>query len=507
MMKKVCKLTGKEFIITEQEIEVLKKMGLKFPLYSPKVRSAMRLAFRNERNLFMRNCDFSGERIISIYHDKHPFPVYKYEHWLSDKWTPPHIGYDPDKDFFEQYNELSKLVPRVNLFAPYNENCDYVNAAEKNKNCYMHILADRSEDCYYTHGVYSCRDCIDCDFLINGELCYEATDCRDVYHLRCCYLCDNSSNLSFCFDMRGCNNCFLCYGLRNQQYCINNKQYTKEEYEKMVGQVNMFSYYVYSYSKKKFIDKIVKNQSYTRMINTENSNGNFLINCKNCHNCFDVEDGEDCINFRIGSNHVKDIADTHAVVDGSELLYNCVSGTESYNCHNIIGCWTTKNSFYSQFLQGCSDCIGCISLRQKKNCILNKEYSKEEYERFKKHIIESLGDYYGSAPPFYLAPFTYQDSAYRDYEEMTREEVEKIGWVYGEEEKTEGGDYRSISEIPDVNNGGDEIERVYKCEVSNKPFKIIKHEINLLKRIGAPLPRKHHDVRFAERTQYRKKAI
>ena len=186
----ICKLTNEEFEISDMERNLLKKMSLSKPQFSPKVRSAMRLAFRNERNLYIRKCDFSEEKIMSVYHSGHPFPVYKYEYWISDDWDVPYLDYDLNKSFFEQYKELSRITPRVNLFAPYNENCDYCNAAEKNKNCYMHILADRSEDCYYTHGIFGCKDCIDSSYLFDCELCYECSDCRNCYHCRMSFLCD-----------------------------------------------------------------------------------------------------------------------------------------------------------------------------------------------------------------------------------------------------------------------------------------------------------------------------
>ena len=506
IMQKICPLSGEAFEISDEEAAFLKKMNLQLPLYSPRVRSAMRLALRNERNLYMRKCDFSGERIFSIYHENQPFPVYKYEYWISDDWTPPSLDYDPGKDFFEQYDKLQKMTPHVSLFAPYNENCDYVNAAEKNKNCYMHILSDRCEDCYYTHGIFACKDCIDCAYIFDSELCYECTDGRKLYRCIMCFLCDNSSNLAFCFDMRGCSDCFFCHGLRNQKYCIFNKQYSKEEYEKKMAEMKLSSYAQFEALRKKFIDEIVAGRSYARMINVEHSDGNFLQNCKNCHQCFDVENAEDCYYFRIGANGVKDIYDCHAIVDGTELMYNCVSSTESYNCHNVIGAWTTKNSFYSQFLQGCEDCIGCVSLRRRKNCILNKEYPKEEYEKIKADIIAKLGEYYGSPPPFSMAPFSYQDSTFKDYESMTKDEVEKIGWVYGEQAELPVGDYRSGDEIPDDSRSltSNELKEAYMCPVSGKPFKIIPQEIKLLKKIGVPLPRKHHEVRFQDRVNFRK---
>ncbi|MFA6992583.1 MAG: hypothetical protein WC269_04895, partial [Candidatus Gracilibacteria bacterium] len=437
-----------------------------------------------------------------------PFPVYKYEYWVGDKWEPPQKDYDFGKPFFDQYAELSRITPRVNGFSPYNENCDYVNAAEKNKNCYMHILSDRSEDCMYTHGVFACKDCIDSSFIISSELCYECTDCRNSYHCRACFLCDNSSELNFCFDMRGCQNCFFCNGLRNQKYCYFNKQLTREEYEEKTKGINYGSYKAFEEMKTRFFEEIMEKAEYVRMINNENSDGNFLINTKNCHNCYDVENAEDCTYLRVGSNHLKDVHHSHAIVDGSELIMGNVSTTESYNCHNVIGCWTCKECCYGEFLQSCQNCIGCISLRYRKYCVFNKQYSPAEYEKIKRHIIEELAEYWGSPFPLKLAPLTYQESAFRDYSSLTIEEVEKMGWKYGEEEKFKKGDNTAASTIVDDIEKFNlaDLGKIFECVVSARPFKIIKQEYNLLKKIGAPLPRKNHEVRFQERIKFRKRA-
>lgn len=508
-MKRICQITGKEFEITPYEEEFLtKKMRINLPLFAPQVREVMRLAFRNERNLFLRKCDATGETIISIYNADKLFPVYKYEYWMSDAWQSPELDYDFNKSFFEQYAELSRITPRVNTFSPYNENCDYVNAAEKNKNCYMHILSDRSEDCYYTHGIFACRDCIDSAYLHDCELCYECVDCRNCYHCRTAFLSDNSSDLHFCFNMRGCQNCFFCHDLQNQKYCFLNTQLTKEEYEQKMKEIDFNSYKTFEEYKKKFFSEIMANAKYIRLLNTENSDGNFLINTKNCHHCYDVENSEDCSYLRIGANGLRDVHHSHAIVDGSELIYENISTTESYNCHNIIGSWTTKDSCYSEFLQGCKDCIGCISLRYKKFCILNKQYSPEEFEKIKKHIITELGEYFGSPFPLKLAPFTYLESAFKDYDSLTKDELEKIGWSYGKEEETKTGSFSKINEIPDKTTDFDQndLKKIFECDTSKKPFKIIPQELNLLKKIQAPLPRKHYEIRFQERINPRKHA-
>ncbi|MBU0626703.1 hypothetical protein KKG31_00385 [Patescibacteria group bacterium] len=53
----------------------------------------------------------------------------------------------------------------------------------------------------------------------------------------CIYVFDSHSLIlcQECYD--NCNNLFGCVGLKKKQYCIFNKQYTQEEYEKLVPQL------------------------------------------------------------------------------------------------------------------------------------------------------------------------------------------------------------------------------------------------------------------------------
>jgi len=41
----------------------------------------------------------------------------------------------------------------------------------------------------------------------------------------------NSSDIFYCDTLFSCHDCFGCTGLKNKQYCIFNKQYSKEDYE------------------------------------------------------------------------------------------------------------------------------------------------------------------------------------------------------------------------------------------------------------------------------------
>jgi hypothetical protein len=75
---------------------------------------------------------------------------------------------DFHRPFFEQFQELSLVVPRPSLFTGYefDENCAYTNHAGKNQNCYMIFDSDENRDCYFSYSINHCEDCTDCFFRI-----------------------------------------------------------------------------------------------------------------------------------------------------------------------------------------------------------------------------------------------------------------------------------------------------------------------------------------------------
>ncbi len=74
-------------------------------------------------------------------------------------------------------------------------------------------------------------------------------------------------------------------------------------------------------------------------------------------------------------------------VSDSELLYQCIdckkchTGTFLQNCQNCSSC-----SFCFD-CRSCQDCLGCTGLRNKRHCIFNKQYSKEEYSLQKQQFM------------------------------------------------------------------------------------------------------------------------
>jgi hypothetical protein len=104
------------------------------------------------------------------------------------------------------------------------------------------------------------------------------------------------------------------------------------------------------------------------------------------------------------------------------------------------------------------NCFGCVSLRKKKYCILNKQYTKEEYEELKEKIIEDMkarGEY-GKFPPYSMGLCPYNLSTASIYfPEVTKEYVVEKGGYWEEvgDTKIEG---MLTSDLPDSINDVDE---------------------------------------------------
>lgn len=114
---------------------------------------------------------------------------------------------------------------------------DYITDMRGCKNAFD---GNNLEDCKYCWYVYDAKDCMDYDiFGSHSELMYECIMAWDHAHKNAFSfgIWDGSRDLYYCSLMSASKNCFGCIWLKNQQYCIFNKQYTQPEYEKLVPKI------------------------------------------------------------------------------------------------------------------------------------------------------------------------------------------------------------------------------------------------------------------------------
>ena len=116
-----------------------KKYSIPTPTLCPDERQRRRLAFRNERKLYKRKCDKTGQEIISIYSPDKPYRVYDQKAWWADDWSAFDYGtkFDFNKKFFDQFDLLLKQVPLLSVYNLDSTNSDYTNFSGYNKNCYL----------------------------------------------------------------------------------------------------------------------------------------------------------------------------------------------------------------------------------------------------------------------------------------------------------------------------------------------------------------------------------
>ncbi len=128
------------------------------------------------------------------------------------------------------------------------------------------------------------------------------------------------------------------------------------------------------------LEKSVPIPAVTFMGNMDSSFSDFMWMCKNCQYCFFGYKLYDSL-YAIHS-WGQTLVDCLYVTE-SENCYECVECTKCFGSTYLIDCDNSTDCHFSALLNSCNDCFGCVGLKHKRNCIFNKQYTKEEY--FKKH--------------------------------------------------------------------------------------------------------------------------
>ncbi len=389
------------------------------------------------------------------------------------------------------------------------ENSEYTHLESDTKNCYMNFGGHFNENCHYNLHAIRCQDCIDNYWMNQCSHCYECfkcARCMNVFHSQWCFDCNDSW---LCYDCKSCANCFGCTGLRHKEYHIFNEPCSKEEYRKRVAGF-LADPRSFAEAKKRY-EALRLKMPHRALVrdNCENSLGDFLENCKNCFQCFELENAEDCRYCEVGLE-LKDCQDVTRIGFDCELCYESMAGTFlnrvlfsnfSFDHHSdslyIDNCFSTKN------------CFGCTNLHHRQYCILNKQYIKAEYEKLVPKIIEHMGKTgeWGEFFPVSLSAFGYNETVAQEYFPLSRDQALQKGFHWHQDrpsplqvEKTipAGQLPYDIKDIPD-----DILNWAILCEVTGKPFKLIPQELQFYRQHQLPVPRRHPDVRHAQRINLR----
>jgi len=520
-----CQNCKKDFMIEPDDFLFYEKIKVPPPTFCPECRLQRRFAWRNEGILNRRKCDLCNKNIITNNSTFNKFPIYCTDCWYGDKWDAQEYGkeYDFSTPFFIQWKELMDITPNINLWGLGNTNSEYSNYTGYSKNIYL-SNATNCEDVAYSRLVDKCKNLIDCYYVKNSEFCYENFITRKIYNSSYLNNCNDCLDSYFLFDCKNCSNCFMCSNLRNKSFYIRNVKYSKEDYLKELEKYNLSSYKSCEKFKEEFTDLIKSSiHKFANVINSIEVTGDNIINSKNVKDSFYIE-GENLKYCWRMFNNAKDCYDTTGGLKNELVYESSLAADDGYMTRFFSHCKGNKNSDLIHLCLNSSNLFGCVSLRSKQYCILNRQYTKEQYEEMVPKIIQHMSDMpyidskgriykYGEFFPSELSPFAYNETIAQEYYPLTKEQALEQGYKWKDkEERNYTIDIYSY-DIPDSINDIEDsniLNKVIECshkgtcnQQCTEAFKIIPEELSFYRRMNLPLPRLCPNCRHYERLSQR----
>lgn len=527
---KECQNCKKDFTIESEDFNFYEKIKVPAPTFCFDCRAQRRMMFRNERVMYKRENnapDKKGEQIISIHNPEAPVTVYDDRTWWSDKWDPLSYGaeYDFFRPFFEQFKELYRKIPLIGLSVTNNLNCNFCNVSEGDKGCYMLSGSEHNEDTIYGNRVVENKLSGDLYIAFQNELCYELINCTKCYKTLYSINSQECADSYFLYNCKNCTDCIGCTNLRSQSHCIFNIKYSKEEYDVLKEKYLLNTKSGVESFKKLFEDFYSKQfVRYANNFKSEGSIGDNLVGVSRSKNVFDFQEAQDIKNCFWGTR-MKDCYDAGPGVGmGAELMCEVVDaglgGTNLYFSSVIYGSFNIR---YSINCHTSHNLFGCYGLRSKNYCILNRQYSKEEYEVLVPKIIEQMNAMpyidsqgrffkYGEFFPYDISPFAYNETIAQEYFPLTEEKVKEKGFIWynrGERnykitisvgsipEKIEDVDDSFTNEVIECKGGGDFMRQCTQA------FRLTLQELQLYRRLNVPIPDYCYNCRHYNRLQKR----
>ena len=450
--------------------------------------------------------------------------MYCHTCYHSDSWDPLFYGqeYDQSKTFFLQIKELLYKVPRLGIWVVQSTNSEYTNLSYNNKNSYLSFGFRDSEDCAYVAHAVGLKNTYDSSYTHHSENLYECLNVDKSYGSSFIEEGEGIVDSHYMASCRNMTNSIGGINLRSASNYFFGEKLSGNEYKKRLSEIDFESRKVREELQKKFED-IKKNSivKATKQVNCVNCIGDHLENSKDCYYVFDGF-GLEKARHSSWVFSSKDIADCFGM-GSSELVYEVISPEEVNNCKFLIITDSSHDVEYGAFCQSSGFLFGCVGLRSKEYCILNKKYSKEDYikliEQIKKDMMENpyidkrgISYGYGEFFPSELGSIPYNESSAQEYFAISKKEALSFGFKWKDEENRGYNITFPIGKVPDnIKNVTDSITKeVIACEHEQKcphqctqAFKIIPSELQFYKKMKIPLPTLCSNCRYYERLNRR----
>lgn len=420
------------------------------------------------------------------------------EEWVRqrDNFTKYWIEYDFNKSFFDNFRGLIAKVPFPNVFHIWLvEDSRWADTVRASKHIYLSqiVILDCENVLYSFFVKENSRNILNSVFVIwNNDNVYQSIGVFNSYNVFYSRYINNCSDIWFSSNLTWCRECIFCDWLENKSYCIENKQYTKEEYFKRKQEILK--------NKDKFEDwyKTKVNKIWAN-IGSSNVKGSFIINS------FNIDNGKFLYNVA-NSKNVYFVWWTQ----GDEEVYSCITSWSPWmkNVYHSVLLWSSEHIYcsahltgsyevyYSIFIDSCKYILWSIWLMNKEYCILNKQYTKEEWFNLTKKIFNQMDKEWilGKFFPGKITPYNFNDTLANVLADFDKEEVKRDGYMWRDDViKADIPEWAEIVDIDsiDVCKYDEKIlKKIFRDKKWNL-WRVVPIEYKFLKKYDLPLPRIH----------------
>jgi len=291
------------------------------------------------------------------------------------------------EEFFQTLKQLiesAPFVPTHQVNCEMSEYADHIYYSRYLKFCFDCLKCESS---IYLYDSVSAAKSVDCDYIGESELCYQSVDAFKCFN---CDFIEDSSNLtdcSYCVKCANSHDMFGCVNMRNKAFCIFNRQLSESEYREKVK-----IYKTWPWEKVLSVVSQIKSTmpvTQTHEDNNENSSfGDYVYFSKNTYMCFDSRHNKD--SGYVYDSHVQTTCYDITYCTENELCYEFIDSGHCFNCDYVVYSANCQDSSYVINCYGVKNCLGAVNKDHVEYEILNKKYSKEEYEVLSKEILDDI---------------------------------------------------------------------------------------------------------------------
>jgi len=506
---RICERTEETWYMDEEEISWFKAFQVPPSRVSKKMRMWQLSCFFVVYQWWWNKHFDTGEPILTSAHPASGIRVLPDKEWFERDFSEKGREIDLTRPFFDQFRALQLEVPinatrngvppenSITLFSLGDQNSYFV-AASKSKNSLYLNDCDGAENCM-----------LGLDGIHVSESYFFAHSAR-LHHCLFALQSFDCVNSLFLFDCRNCEYCFGATNKRNRKYIWWNEQLSKEEWERRMVQIDLGSYLKFSQIYNQFIEFIHKQaiwpENFTER--TTDSTGEYLFNSSSsvhtsygrfshhnyyCYGVWQAKDNAFSCAVPGERNYLSGPVSQGSNCKFSPVLVRCDECEYCFNCYD------------------CTHCFGCVGLHRKQFCLLNKQYTEDEYWKKideLKCVMLDRGEY-GQALPGEFSfsyfpeggPVMYLGAELSDWQTIGMQQfsIDADG-AFGEM-RLEGKEITPLEDIPDhINEVDVEIwsKKIFIDSQIKRPFTYLKPEIEFCKKYRLPLSRKHFTRQMKE---------